>query len=1362
MRKFYLLLGASVLSLAVVTSAFSQSSNARVSGTVTDATEALIPGVEVTATNDATGVVTTAISNETGTYNLPSLLPGLYTVTAELPGFQTASFTDVRLGNAAQVRLNFALEVGTVATAIEVSVSGEQLLLEASSSVGDVLPEADVRSLPTIGTMGSDVLQLVRVMAGVQVTTSPIFGANDTTFAGVSAGNIQITRDGIESSASARWPNGVEGATVMNPDLVGEVRMILAPVDAEIGRGNAQIQVQTRSGTNDYRGAAVWNVQNTALAPNTWSNNRVLPEPATRRWSNLHEYTVSFGGPIVRNKTHFFALFNGLLPQSRSNINATVLTPCAANGIFRYYDSWNNGNAFASTSRGGTPTIAVVDQAGNSLPPSTNPDDSAHNGILRYASVFGQLQNTPQAADCSDAIVESGTNWDPYRTGFDSTGYIDQVLNVMPAVNNYEVGDGLNVAGHRWVRANNGATNRFGIGSANERQQINFRIDHNFNQNHKINAGYSYENNESDYSSGNWSTLRFPGKAFREPQVLTFNFTSTLTPNVLNEFRFGFRRTGTNTNPALSNPDTAEAAQEFYPNVNGIPVYVQPGTDPICFCGGQPGGGSQTGRLFNGNVSESSPMYTFADTMSWTRGVHAFKAGVEARFPQTTLAIDVTGTYWSTYARAFGGETDRTPIAGIDSTNIPGLAGNQTTGNNEAMRGMLNLLSGSLSRVTQLFWLGSADTLTEWDDYRDNIQRSRTLNQREFSLFFKDDWKLTQNLTLNLGLRWDYYGVPWVSNGLTTSLVGGGDALFGYSGRGFDNWMVPGQRGENTELEFVGPGSPNPDRRPWARDLNNFGPAVGFAYQVPWLGGDTTIRGGYQLTYLLDRLGSLDGTLANPPGSTYRSSFDGGPGSLEYLDLTDVNSIVPTPVTVRPLESIPLTDRGVSLTAFNPNRVAPYVQNLTMAVTRNIGSNLTLDLRYIGTLSRKLIGRVNINEENFLSNGLKEAFNAARAGDESDLLNRMFNGINVAGRGFGPVGTVLNGELQTGAMHLRAAASTRNNLANGNYEALSGTLNTLNYSKAAGRNAGLPDIPAGVRGSVLRQNGFPENFIKTNPQFNSAYYNTNLGHGNYHSLQVQTTLRPTAGVNLQSTYTWSKSLGVPGDEGFTSPLERSLDYTLQQGHRAHDFRTYGTFRLPIGPNQLLFGGSSGAVARVIEGWEMSWIFNVTSGAPANIAAQDMLYDAGVPDLVGTFDPAAGSVQWDDGARAGNYFGGAYSKVRDPQCGAIAPSLQRRCNLNAIADSSGNIVLQNPQPGTRGNLGQSVVSMPGTWTLDTAMSKSFQVGEAMRFQIRFDALNLFNHPQPSNPNLNINGGTPFGRIASKSGNRALKAQLRLDF
>src|SRR5215468_3430998 len=117
MRAFGIVAVLSFLTLS--TPVFGQS-NATLSGTVSDAANALMPGVAVTATNTGTGVVSTSFTNETGTYNIPSLLPGTYTVSAELPGFQTRAFTDVRLGNA-QVRLNFTLEVATVATAIEVT-----------------------------------------------------------------------------------------------------------------------------------------------------------------------------------------------------------------------------------------------------------------------------------------------------------------------------------------------------------------------------------------------------------------------------------------------------------------------------------------------------------------------------------------------------------------------------------------------------------------------------------------------------------------------------------------------------------------------------------------------------------------------------------------------------------------------------------------------------------------------------------------------------------------------------------------------------------------------------------------------------------------------------------------------------------------------------------------------------------------------------------------------------------------------------------------------------------------------------------------------------------------------------------------
>ena len=87
---------------------------------------------------------------------------------------------------------------------------------------------------------------------------------------------------------------------------------------------------------------------------------------------------------------------------------------------------------------------------------------------------------------------------------------------------------------------------------------------------------------------------------------------------------------------------------------------------------------------------------------------------------------------------------------------------------------------------------------------------------------------------------------------MTPSPSAAATRLFGYSGRGFDDWMKPGQRGDLTQLIFVGPGSPNPSLNAWPKDWNNFGPAIGFAWQVPWFGaGQTTVRGGYQLSFLL-------------------------------------------------------------------------------------------------------------------------------------------------------------------------------------------------------------------------------------------------------------------------------------------------------------------------------------------------------------------------------------------------------------------------------------------------------------------------------------------------------------------------------
>src|SRR5438552_5640072 len=336
-----LLAGAATLLLliALATNTFAQSSNSSVSGFVQDPSQAFIPGVTVTATNTQTGVVTTTITNESGTYTIPGLLPGTYKLSAELPGFKTQVLTNVQLGQSASARYNFTLQVGAVTDAVEVTAEATALIAESSSTIGQVLSEKKVRDLPLVS---NNVLDLMQTMAGVRGATL----GEGTTFAGVSTSMVNTVRDGL-SVQDGRYANGVGSTTQVHPDMVGEFRVILSPVDAELGRGNGQVQILTRSGTNQFHGSGLWTVRNSALDANTWANNKQVVNgvwtPGQSTWINRNQVTGSLGGPIVKNKTFFFALFDKQFERERLTVRPTVLTDCARNGIFRYWEGWGNG-----------------------------------------------------------------------------------------------------------------------------------------------------------------------------------------------------------------------------------------------------------------------------------------------------------------------------------------------------------------------------------------------------------------------------------------------------------------------------------------------------------------------------------------------------------------------------------------------------------------------------------------------------------------------------------------------------------------------------------------------------------------------------------------------------------------------------------------------------------------------------------------------------------------------------------------------------------------------------------------------------------------------------------------------------------
>jgi len=1473
------------MTLAFSVPAFSQGGFfASVTGTVTDSSGALIPGVTIRATAVDTGVVSNAITNEAGSYAFNNLNPGNYSITATLPGFQTKTITGANLSQNTSYRYNFELGVADVNTQVEVAISADTILATSGASIGTVLSEQKVRDLPLVG---NNVLNLITVLAGIEniAADNVVFGREATTFAGVSAQNISIVRDGIQVQDN-RYPNGINSVTTINPDLVGEIRLILTPVDVEIGRGNGTIQYSTRSGTNRYTGTAVWSFRNTALDPNSWTNNRNQAPlttggpaglPTQPNWLNIHQGTVSFGGPIIRNKTFFFGLFDMNQNRSRALTTFPVLTPCARLGIFRYFNGWGNGNiftgknetsatlsAFPSVTPDGTPINPMNNGAitPGGLPPGWN-TAVPYDASLQHISVFGKLQSQPTTADCSDApinkttlvpngvtltaqgapIAADGSNgWDLYRKQFETTGYLTRMLSFVPAPNNYEVGDGLNTAGYRILRGFKGLDNLFGVGEGTgDRKQYNVKVDHNFTSNHKANVNVTYERVTSDDVASTYPGT-FGNTNFRRPLVLSSGFTSTLSSSLLNEARFGMRRQGTNVVAPWDGPQEEEVRALFPPVLNGFPVIPNMTAFGVCvpYYGARPPG-SMCG--VTDTAVDLTPTYTYSDTLSWTKGSHALKFGGE--FRDNSSSVHQTGpVFFGTpmYARPTTGSITGTMQGSSLVTDIANsnpsmqylVNGNGITGNGPNARTLANWLSGSLGNLVHSYTLASPDQIdfqnpanNTWTDIRTQEFFQSKIVQREFNAFFKDDYKLTRDLTLNLGIRWDYFGVPFLDSGLTNTGIGGGtESAFGVSGTDFTGWMNPGVRGALTTFEFVGRNSPNPGKTIYPNDYNNFSPGVGFAWNVPWFGeGKTTVRGGYQITYQGGgRLSTVQPLLAGAPGSTVNASPN---WSNVYRDLASLTaSDLPIPAPNLPLQPVPINTRTSAYSPFDSHFVNPYTQNFNLSVTRSLNRYVTLDVRYVGTVSRKNYTTTNLNALNFMSNGLLENLERIRngteinkaAGDPKDVLDKMFEGINICAASciagtYGAVGTTTGGVYQSAAMQLRSRTDFQSQLANAQYVTapqfvtpLVQSLANLNYV-TTGTNASLPAIPAGTVGGVIRYANtvtypgqFPENFIFTNPQFSAVNMQTNSGYSNYHSLQVQSSIRPIQGFSGQVTYSWSKNLGVTGT--FTDPTNRAQDYTTINNNPGHSLRMNGTIELPIGPNKLLMGNSSGWLARAIEQWQLGLIYNLTSGSPMSITATSMLYANGVPDAVYPVDfNSLKGVRW--GTQNGAFLEGRYFdnndlfvKVDDPQCGLVTSNqglnnvvggVQTRCTLDSLAmavpaGTAGAIdrvfadgqtrpsviVLQHPQPGKRGTFGQNTLIGLGSYRFDATLGKTFRMSESKSLQVRFDAQNVLNHPQPNNPGggavpaVSITGNDYFGRIQQKGGGRSLQGQLRFNF
>ncbi len=1536
MRKILVSFLGLTLVMSLSSGLYGQTGNASLGGIVTDTTKALIPGVTITAKDINTGVVTTTTTNDTGSYNFPTLLPGSYQVTADLTGFKKAAADDVRLGVSTQGRLNFTLEIGSAGTQVDVSSSAQALLTESSASIGEVLSEDRIRALPLVG---NNVLDLLEVLPGFRVSA---FGSAFDTINGLGLNSINTTINGL-STMNTRYDAQTYGVdvftpTVINPDLVGEIRLILSPVDAEYGRGNSQVQIQTKSGTNKYTGAVVWNIQNSALNANTWLNNHTGTiqngtfVPNNNGWRNTHQVTASYGGPIVKSKTFFFVLYDQQLTNTREPTNINVMSDSARQGIYRYWTGWAPANASVALpasypQTAASATYPSVNLDGSPLRPQFNPDGTPYTGFLACFSVFGntKFDGTPfTQGDCPGGTALFNTNnasWDAFRPSPDRSGYYQKILALMPKANYFASGDGLNQAQYRYIRSRTGsnttnaivgAVNATGASGASSdqtnRKQINIKIDENLNQNHRFNVGMQYQFEDSADNVATWpvcdssgtscTTSPLNGFVRRRPQIWTVNGTSTLSSSLVNEARFGMQTSVVDSQNAFTSPnqDIANAAKSFLLTggnsaLTGAPysVVVPPGVGN--FAGGPLNVGAEIGN--------KSPLWSYGDTLSWTRGKHAFKFGAEVRLPrsngyniQAIPSVTLGNASTTATPNVFGSAT-------AFATQLPGLLNAAATGSTAPRTNATNLLytlSGSVASVNQQYWIENATDLKNgtWQDVSTNSRRRREEVWLEWDFFAKDDFKVTKHLTLNLGVRYEAYKSPWIRSGLTSAAVNNGNGLFGNSlplnGSNFDAWGAPGNLyltnyGSNgtavpsgaspllctpgvqqstllplstcdpnriTLIEFVGPNSPNPSKTA-IPNRAGVGPAVGFAWQVPWFGeGKTQVRGGFQITYQAGTPGNpaLDTLLANSPGSTLSQNTTvtdfNSTLATRALDLTDISALVPVRPTRSPGQALPVFGRSVAYEAYAPDYASPYAENFTLSITRNVRKNVTLDVKYIGTLAKKQAGSLNLNTNNvyakspdgsFLNQELYDALVTTRAGGDAPLFDQMLAGLNLnvgatcpnstATNCYGPIGSITNGQVQHGSAQLRRNTTFATNLANGNFSAVVNSLIALAPTTGQGAQA-LPIDPstgtAVAAAQTALRNGcdrianglmntyaaqgiisrcFPENYFVANPQLTTATYDTNLGHTNYQSLQVQSTIRASQGISFQVTGTWAKNMSLSASS-YNNPWDRNDDYSYAINSVKKELRGNGTFELPLGPNKLLFSNSSGWFARAIERWQTSIIFNMAAGLPRTVDAFQMQYAAAGgngsqprPDVVGPWVTPEMKAVWPDGANQGYYFGSPspYVSFKDPQCtnnvgatDSLGLNLQANCTLTGLAlivpagtagavvtktDANGNAtqyglpLLQNPLPGHQGNLGAYTIHTIGRASLDANISKSFRISESKSIQIRIDSRNILNHPlmaDPTGVGNTLSLTDNFGAITSKNSGtpRTFQGQVRITF
>jgi Carboxypeptidase regulatory-like domain len=453
-----------------------------IAGTVVDASGAVLPGANVVAKNVGTGAEYTTVSSEQGTFSIPALTSGTYTVTVTLTGFRTAVLNDVVLTAAGPATVRAVLAVGGLEETVV--VEGASAIVQTQTAA--VATTMDINQISNLPLTSRSALDFVTNLPGINTPG----GSRDSTVNGLPQSAINITIDGMSAQDNyLKTTDGFFARVSPRLDSVEEVTVSTAAQDvATTGQGAVQIRFVTRSGTNNLQGSTFYYLRHHNLNANTWFNNATLPpDPATGKAPKAenitHQPGTRVGGPISipglfdgRDKAFFFLNYEQSRTPGQITRNRDFLHPSAQAGIFRY----NVGGQVREVN-----LLSLAARNGHVSTP-----DPTIAGMLN--SIRAATGTTGQFADLTNPSLQR------YTFQQDSEG-----------LTHYTTG----------------------------------RVDFNLGNNHRLYSSFNYNDLLSTPDTTNNRESRYPGFPLQSQDSLRYTvqgtLRSTLGSNLVNELRIG-------------------------------------------------------------------------------------------------------------------------------------------------------------------------------------------------------------------------------------------------------------------------------------------------------------------------------------------------------------------------------------------------------------------------------------------------------------------------------------------------------------------------------------------------------------------------------------------------------------------------------------------------------------------------------------------------------------------------------------------------------------------------------------------------------------------------------------------------------